>query len=410
MKCNRCGTDNDADARFCKKCGSDLAGKTVQPDSDQKAKSGGFYRFCLAAAAIWTFFMAGSLLAMGISLVNHGVIDPTVFGLGFGLGFALLVVRWFIGTVVLLLLALATRPKISAPWPRVTQLTTASLSILALFWPVVKATTLPSSQKAVSSSISPISGVGISATGAGEWHVNEERSAMDGSKTVTVFREAENDVQGWLDAKKPTLLVRCKENQTDVYVATGMAASVEYGTDTHTVRLRLDDGGPITQHWSESTGNDALFAPNAVQLATRMANAKTLAFEFTPFNANPAVVRFNLDGLRPHLDTVASTCGWQMGVETAREAARQTAAKLEAAREAEREIEGAADVISWPQGASVSIDGEMIDGSTPFRVPLDPGTHPIEITKDGYQTWTGQVLIKTGETAHIEVTLTKEQK
>jgi hypothetical protein len=91
-------------------------------------------------------------------------------------------------------------------------------------------------------------------------------------------------------------------------------------------------------------------------------------------------------------------------LEAAREAARQTRAKLEAARE------HAAEVISWPQGASVSIDGEPIDGLTPVSVPLEPGSHRIEITKDGYQAWRGQVLVKAKETAHVEVTLTKEHE
>jgi hypothetical protein len=329
------------------------------------------------------------------------------------LGFALLAGLWFIGTVVLLLLAVATKPKNSVPWPHPTQVATASLAILAFFWPVVNATKSPSSHKAIASSISPNSGGGASAAGGGAWRVNVERSAMDGSKTVTVFREAENDIQGWLEAKKPTLLVRCKEGETDVYVATGMATSVEYGTDTHTVRLRFDDGVPITQQWNESTGNDALFAPNALQLAKRMVRTKTLAFEFTPFNANPAVARFDVEGLRPHLDTVANACGWQITEGT----------KREAAREAPRE--GDVAVISWPQGGSVSVDGgernacftsptvfhnggEATDCLTPVTVSLTPGSHRIEIVKTGYQMQEVQVLIKSGETSNVEVTLAKQ--
>ncbi len=33
MKCGQCGMENDTDARFCKKCGFDLAGKTAQSNS-----------------------------------------------------------------------------------------------------------------------------------------------------------------------------------------------------------------------------------------------------------------------------------------------------------------------------------------------------------------------------------------
>ena len=155
MKCRQCGTDNDIDARFCKKCGSGLAGKTIQPDSGQKAKSGGFYRFCLATAAIWTSFLLGSFLGMGISMVSHGVTDPAVFGLGFGMGFVLFAGLWFIGTVVLLLLALATRPSppvsghVQLRWQR------PRLAILALFWPMVRASRPPSPSTPVTSPSSP---------------------------------------------------------------------------------------------------------------------------------------------------------------------------------------------------------------------------------------------------------------
>jgi hypothetical protein len=343
--------------------------------------------------------MLGSLLAVGVSLVNHGVIDPTVFGLGFGLRFAFLAALWFIGTVVLLLLAVAARPKSSSPWPRATQVATISVAVLALFWPVVKATTLPSPEKPVSAPITPVSGAAATITAGSQWQVREQRSAMDGSKTLTVFPEAENDIQGWLEVKKPTLLVRCKERQTDVYVATGMAASVEYGTDDHAVRLRFGDGAPIAQHWSESTANDALFAPNAVQLARRMAGAKTVAFEFTPFDANPAVVRFNLDGLRPHLDTVASACGWQIAEEAKRQGPSEPPG------------EGEAAVISWPQGAYVRADGGVkLRNLTPLTASLTPGIHRIGFVKDGYQPQQVQVLIKADETANVEVTLVKEQR
>ena len=396
MKCRQCGTDNEIDARFCKKCGGGLAGKAIQPDSGQKAKSGRFYRFCLATTAIWTFFMLGLLLAMGVGLVNHGVIDPTVFGLGFGLGFALLAALWFIGTVVLLLLALATRPRNSTPWPRATQVATASLAILALFWPVVKAVTFTPPQKPVNASISPTSGASTSAIAGGQWQIKQDSSPMDGSKRIVISRDAENDIAGWLQSKRPSLIVRCQEGKTEAYIATGMAASVEYDTDSHTVRLRFDDGKPTTQHWGESTDHEALFAPNAIQIARELVGSKTLTFQFTPFDASPAVARFNLEGLAPYLQKAASACGWQVAEETKTEA-REAAG------------EGEAAVISWPQGAYVGVDGGVrVDGLTPLTVSLSPGPHRLGIVKAGYQPQEAQVLIKTGETANVEVTLVKE--
>ena len=60
------------------------------------------------------------------------------------------------------------------------------------------------------------------------------------------------------------------------------------------MRVRFDDAGAERQRWSQSTDNEALFAPNAVQMARNIAKAKTLRFEFTPFNASPVIATFDV--------------------------------------------------------------------------------------------------------------------
>jgi formylglycine-generating enzyme required for sulfatase activity len=143
MVCRQCGTENQRDAKFCGNCGSDLVGKTAHPRSSRQDNPGWFYRFCLAAVAVWTCFLLGSFLAIGRSMLSHGVTDPTVFGLGFGVGFVLFAGLWFVGTVVLLLLALATRPIPPVQWPRASKVATVSLAMLALILPLVKSTRPP---------------------------------------------------------------------------------------------------------------------------------------------------------------------------------------------------------------------------------------------------------------------------
>jgi len=95
MKCSQCAAENDADSRYCKKCGSELGPKATETNSAGKAKRGGFYRFCLGTTAIWTCFLLGSFLATGMTMVNHGISDPAVFGLGFGMGLIFFAGVWF---------------------------------------------------------------------------------------------------------------------------------------------------------------------------------------------------------------------------------------------------------------------------------------------------------------------------
>ncbi len=145
---------------------------------------------------------------------------------------------------------------------------------------------------------------------SGKWVVHESSSQMDDSKTVVLRLDAENTISGWLKKNKANLFIRCKENRTEVYIHTGMAANPEYGVDAHTVRIRLDKLRAFTERWSESTDNEALFAKTPISLAKKLAHARTMLFEFTPFNANPATSRFDVRGLDQHLNRVAQACGW----------------------------------------------------------------------------------------------------
>lgn len=66
----------------------------------------------------------------------------------------------------------------------------------------------------------------------------------------------------------------------------------------------------MTQHWSASTDDKALFAPSGRQLAGQLAKATALTFEFTPFDASPAVARFDLKGIADHIGGIGQACGW----------------------------------------------------------------------------------------------------
>jgi type VI secretion system protein VasI len=138
-----------------------------------------------------------------------------------------------------------------------------------------------------------------------------EKSAMDDSQTVSYHLEAENEIQGWVKRYKPDLILRCKEKKTDAYVVTGMSAQPELGVhDAATVKLRFDDEPAVEQEWSEATNNEALFSPRAVQLIKRIASAKRLRFQFTPFNSSPTIVEFDVSGFGDRIDLLAKTCNW----------------------------------------------------------------------------------------------------
>jgi len=65
----------------------------------------------------------------------------------------------------------------------------------------------------------------------------------------------------------------------------------------------------------------------------------------------------------------------------------------------------AADFVSTPGGAAISLDGKPA-GETPLRgVKLQPGRHVVEISLDGHETWSGSLDVTAGATGRLEVRL-----
>ena len=156
----------------------------------------------------------------------------------------------------------------------------------------------------------------VQASTTEKWHVTEEKSPMDDSKTVVLALDSEGMVQGPLGAVRPKLMIRCQEGKTESYVFIGMAASIEGSSDGgpseyHTVRVRFDDSPPQQFGlWSESTDHKSLFIGNGMALAKELSKANAFTFQFTPFEGSPQVAQFDVRGLDPHLHKLAEACGW----------------------------------------------------------------------------------------------------
>lgn len=185
--------------------------------------------------------------------------------------------------------------------------------ILALLWVIGRV--VSNSSRAANTGIS---GDSSSQTAPHDkWVVREEASPMDRSKTVILTLNAENMIPSVTGDRKPSLIIRCKEGKTDSYVSTGVAASVEEDIDggpseDHHIRLRFDENPPITDRWVEATNHGGLFATDGISAAKQIAGAQKLTFEFTPFDANPAAIQFDLNGLPSHLREVANACNWSL--------------------------------------------------------------------------------------------------
>ncbi len=142
----------------------------------------------------------------------------------------------------------------------------------------------------------------------GWFRTRESGWASDGSKTVTFALEADDEVRVWMKRVRPTLAVRCLARDIEAYVVTDSASSIESSSDRHTVRIAFDGSGFTTEQWLDSGDHRELFAADGQAFARRLAKAGGMRFGFTPFNASPVIVHFDVRGFAGPLEEITQTC------------------------------------------------------------------------------------------------------
>jgi hypothetical protein len=133
--------------------------------------------------------------------------------------------------------------------------------------------------------------------------------ASDGSRTIAFELKAEREVPVWMRRVRPTLALRCLGREIEMFVVTDWPASPEETPDSHTVKIALDAAAGVSERWEASVDKQTLFAPNGAAFARKLTGAKALHFGFTPFNAPPVSVDFDVTGIDKLLPVAAKTCG-----------------------------------------------------------------------------------------------------
>jgi type VI secretion system protein VasI len=143
----------------------------------------------------------------------------------------------------------------------------------------------------------------------GKWTIENDTSSFDDSKTVVLLLDADADIVGPYENYRPSLIVRCQEKQTEVYINVGMQPDVESGNfDGATIRYRFDKESAQTDIASKSTDNLALFLEGPQTYITAMLEHEQFIFGFTPFNGNPVETTFDLRGLSEAIKPVREAC------------------------------------------------------------------------------------------------------
>lgn len=147
----------------------------------------------------------------------------------------------------------------------------------------------------------------------GKWTVHEDSSKLDDSKSVTLSVDSDEPVRGRFGGSEAgTLIVRCKENTTSLYIIwAGNFMSDLQGRGR--VDYRIDTQPARHAGMDASTDNMALGLWNggaSIPLINKLMDANKFYVRATPFNESPVEMTFTVTGLKDAAVPLKTACGW----------------------------------------------------------------------------------------------------
>lgn len=144
-------------------------------------------------------------------------------------------------------------------------------------------------------------------TGSGRWSVRSDKSPIDDSVNVYLSVDSEDPVRSGYNTVRPSLFIRCAENKTNVFFNWGLYL----GLDSTRMLVRFDGEKAITDSWSISTDNKAVFVSGSdIAFATKMMGHEKLLTQITPYGESPVMATFPIAGLSEAIKPLRQACNW----------------------------------------------------------------------------------------------------
>ncbi|MBI6548620.1 type VI secretion system-associated protein TagO [Xenorhabdus lircayensis] len=105
------------------------------------------------------------------------------------------------------------------------------------------------------------------------------------------------------------LVLRCKDNITEAYLATD-----EYlGSEDYTkVTFRIDKKNVVTEYWVMGGGGDSAFAPSSVKFIKKIYDKQNVIFGYKPYGKTQIVAEFKIDHINEVAKEISKACGWKL--------------------------------------------------------------------------------------------------
>ncbi|WOC15466.1 type VI secretion system-associated protein TagO [Pseudochrobactrum sp. MP213Fo] len=149
---------------------------------------------------------------------------------------------------------------------------------------------------------------------AGKWSPTSTTSKLTDDKNITLQLASEEIVNcGWNKGDKITLILRCQEQKTALFINTQchMTSSEYNGYGDVTYRLDSDKAQIIGM--SESTNNRSLglwTGGKSIPMIKQMLGKQQMVVRMTPFNESAFTATFDLTGLEAAIKPLRDECKW----------------------------------------------------------------------------------------------------
>jgi len=126
------------------------------------------------------------------------------------------------------------------------------------------------------------------------WQLHTEVSLLDDSKGYFLSRDADEPIGSEFMRSTPTLMIRYKEGELDVYVSFG----TYLGSGSTVVALRLGQSAAKQEKWELSNDGKSIFCPtNERAFVDQLLQNDRLVLRVIPYGESPVTVTFALTGL-----------------------------------------------------------------------------------------------------------------
>lgn len=141
--------------------------------------------------------------------------------------------------------------------------------------------------------------------GSGKWETSTDTDPLTDKAIHYAILEADSGV-GRL-GRKPTMIIRCKDNRTEMFITWNSYL----GSDSISTTYRIDKQPAQKSGWSLSTDKRAAFFPGSpVPTLKQLEGSTSFVANVTPYNESPVTAVFDTTGAEKALADIRKGCNW----------------------------------------------------------------------------------------------------